>query len=207
VTADKELWAEAVELGRRVLWLHTRGQRYVSPGQGRPAGPPDIADPTRRSLVTVAIPDTAEHYPDEMTYDPDTQTLFIGEGQMAPVTSAAVDYEVSGMNVLRKWFGYRRATRPQSRGDQSALDDARPETWPSAYTTDLIELLRVLTLVSDLEPAQAELLEKVMGTERITVADLTAAGVFPVPAAARSPLPKVSRARRAGVGQMGLALD
>lgn len=207
LTSDAGLWAEGVELGRRVLWLHTRGERYVSPGQGRPAGPPDVTDPTRRSLVTVAIPDTADLYPDEMIHDPETQTLSIGEGQVAPVSQAVVNYEVSGMNVLRKWFGYRRATRPQSRGEQSALDDIRPKTWPSAYTSDLVELLRVLTLVTDLEPAQAELLDKVMHSAHITVVDLTAAGVLPIPDAARSPLPKISRAQSVHGEQMGLALD
>jgi hypothetical protein len=206
LTADPGLWAEAVELGQRVIWLHTRGQRYIAPDQGRPAGPPDVADTARRALVTVAIPDTADLYPDEMTYDPETQTLSVGEGQVAPVPPAVVAYEVSGMNVVRKWFGYRRATRPQSRGDQSALDDVRPEAWPSAYTTDLVELLRVLTLVTDLEPAGAELLVKVMSAERITVADLTNVGVLPVPEAARSPLPKLSRSKTVP-GQSALALD
>jgi len=205
LTADAGVWADAVELGQQVLWLHTRGQRCVAPEKGRPAGPPDVTDPTRRALVTVAIPDTAETYPDEMTYDHGTQTLFVGEGQVTPVAAAVVGYGVSGMNVLRKWFGYRRATRPQSHGDQSALDDVRPKTWPSAYTTDLVELLRVLTLVTDLEPAQAALLDRVMETQHITVDDLTIAGVLPVPEAARSPLPKVSRAK--SPGHPTLALD
>jgi hypothetical protein len=207
LTADAGLWAEAVELGRRVLWLHTRGERCIAPGQGRTVGAPDIGDGTRRPLVTAAIPDTADRYPDEMSYDSSTQTLTVGEGQVTPVSPAVVDYEVSGMNVLRKWFGYRRATRPQSRGDQSALDDVRPRTWPSAYTTDLVELLRVLTLVTDLEPAQVKLLDKVMDAQHITVADLTAAGVLPVPDAARSPLPKLSRSQSTHGTLPGLALD
>src|ERR1035437_3882421 len=97
------------------------------------------------------------------------------------------------MNVLRKWFSYRRATRPQARGEQSLLDDVRPTSWPSAYTTDLLELLHVLTLVTDLELEQAALLDKVMEGPRITVADLTEAGVLPVPAAPRSPLSKLAR--------------
>ena len=67
------------------------------------------------------------------------------------VAAPVVDYEVSGMNVLRKWFGYRRATRPVTRGEQSALDDLRPNGWPAAYTTDLLQLIEVLTLVTDLE--------------------------------------------------------
>jgi hypothetical protein len=132
--------------------------------------------------------------PDELTYDPATQTLSVGEGRIAPVAPEVVAYEVSGTNVLRKWFSYRRATRPQARGEQSALDDVRPTSWPSAYTTDLLGLLHVLTLVTDLEPAQSALLDKVMEGPRVTVADLTETGVLPVPAAARSPLPRLTRA-------------
>jgi len=144
-------------------------------------------------MMTVAIPGTDDKMPDELTYDPDTRTLAIGEGRIAPVAPEVVAYEVSGMNVLRKWFGYRRATRPQARGEQSPLDDVRPTSWPSAYTTDLLELLHVLTLVTDLELEQSALFDKVMAGPRVTVADLTEAGVLPVPAAARSPLPKLTR--------------
>lgn len=187
ITANASLWNQGVALGRRVLWLHARGERYVDSEDGRPSGPPGIADTVRRPLVIVAIPDTADRYPDELSYDSETRALYIGEGKISPVDQAVADYEVSGMNVLRKWFGYRRATRPQARGEQSALDDIRPEVWPSAYTSDLLELIRVLTLVVDLEPVQTELLNRVMDSERVTVADLTELGVFPVPDEARSP--------------------
>ncbi len=203
LTEDAAVWAEAVELGRRVLWLHTRGQRFVDASQGRPKGPPDVTDPALRPMNTVGIPATASAYPDEMTYDPATETLSVGDGEFAPVSPAVIAYEVSGMNVVRKWFGYRKATRPQSRGEQSELDDIRPTSWPSAYTTDLVQLLRALTLVTDLEPAQAALLGKVMDTKHITVADLTTAGVLPVPDEALSPLPKLPKSKTAG-GQMNL---
>ncbi|MDQ1249058.1 MAG: hypothetical protein QG597_3432 [Actinomycetota bacterium] len=65
----------------------------------------------------------------------------------------------------------------------------RPTTWPTEYTTDLLDLLNVLTLVVEAEPAQAALLDRVMVGPRITVSDLTAEGVLPVPEASRS-LPK-----------------
>jgi predicted helicase len=206
LTADPALWAEAVELGRRVLWLHTRGERCADAKAGRPRSAPDATDPECRPLVQRAIPGSKSSYPDELTYDAKTQVLSIGGGQIGPVPQEVIDYEVSGMNVLRRWFGYRRATRPQSRGEQSALDDVRPQTWPSAYTTDLIELLRVLALVVELEPNQAELLDKIMDADRITVADLTEAGVLPVSDAARKPFAK-SRAKKDSDPQLGLALD
>lgn len=186
LTADRESWEDAVLLGRRVLWLHAQGERFVSPSDGRPAGPPRV-EGDERPLVREAI--TPEPMPDEMEYDAVTRELRVGDGVVAPVDPRVVAYEVSGMNVLRKWFGYRRATRPQARGDQSPLDDVRPTTWPTEYTTDLLDLLNVLTLVVEAEPAQAALLDRVMVGPRITVSDLTAEGVLPVPEASRS-LPK-----------------
>jgi hypothetical protein len=151
-------------------------------------------------MMAVPIPNTVAKYPDDdIAYDPATLTLSIGEGRIAPVSQAVIDYEINGMNILRKWYGYRRRTRPQARGEQSALDDIRPTTWPSEYTTDLLELLRVLTLVTDLEPAQAELLNRVVESLQITVTDLTAADVLPVPDEAREPLPKLSRPKMNGL--------
>lgn len=185
-TADAALWQEAVSLGRRLLWLHTRGKRYADAGVGRPAEAPRIAG-DQRPLVREAI--SPDPMPDEMEYDPEARELRIGGGVIAPVDPRVVAYEVSGMNVLRKWFGYRRATRPQARGEQSPLDDVRPTYWPTEYTTDLLDLLNVLTLVVEQEPAQEDLLDRVMEAPLVTVTDLTDAAVLPVPDSARN-LPK-----------------
>jgi hypothetical protein len=194
LTSNAEVFNAATKVGRRVLWLHSRGERFVDNALERPKGAPNIADQSRRPMIVVPIPDSADKYPDdEIFYDATTQTLWIGDGRIAPVDQAVIDYEVSGMNVLRKWYGYRRRTRPRSRGEQSALDDIRPTTWPSAYTTDLVELLRVLTLVTDLEPDQAELLDRVMTGDKITVQDLNETGVFPISESARLLLPKLPR--------------
>lgn len=187
LTADPEAWSAAVGVGRRVLWLHTRGARMVDPTAGRPAGPPRLPDGDRPKVIT-AIPDTADGMPDELAYDPGMRLLSVGAGRVGPVRAEVWDYQVSGMNVLRKWFGYRRATRPKTRGEQSPLDDIRPTSWPAAYTTDLLNLIEVLTLVVAAEAEQELVLDRVMDSPRITVADLTAAGVLPVPAEFRSPL-------------------
>ena len=183
LTADPQVWANAVELGRRVLWLHTRGHRFNSDSDEQaPRAPDDV-----RPLLHAPIPDSP--MPDDLTYDSQTRELHIGDGVIAPVDPRVVAYEVSGMNVLRKWFGYRRATRPQARGEQSPLDDIRPTSWPPEYTSDLLDLLNVLTLLVEMEPAQADLLDRVMSGPRVTVEDLTTTGVLPVPDSARK-LPK-----------------
>lgn len=57
LTASGELFAEMAELGRRVLWLHTYGERFADAEAERPQEPPRMpAD--NRPKVTQAIPDT-----------------------------------------------------------------------------------------------------------------------------------------------------
>lgn len=186
LTAEPAVWHDAVAVGRRVLWLHTRGERYADASDGRPSGPPRVTGDDRPLLLE---PITPEPMPDDLAYDAAVGALHVGDGVVAPVAPGAVAYAVGGTNTLRKWFGYRRATRPRARGDQSPLDDVRPTSWPTEYTTDLLDLLNVLTLVVELEPVQAELLDRVMAGPRVTVNDLTRQGVLPVPESARS-LPK-----------------
>lgn len=51
--------------------------------------------------------------------------------------------------------------------------------------TDLLDLFNVLTLITNLEPERAALLQQVMGGPRITAEDLATSGVLPVPGMAR----------------------
>ena len=42
LTADAALFAEAVALGREVVWLHCYGERFADAAAGRPKGPPRL---------------------------------------------------------------------------------------------------------------------------------------------------------------------
>jgi len=68
----------------------------------------------------------------------------------------------------------------------SPLDHIHTEQWPAEFTTELLQLLHVLTLCVELEPGQAALLERIRNGPLITVADLEQADVLPVPASARN---------------------
>ncbi|MEV0227969.1 type ISP restriction/modification enzyme [Nonomuraea sp. NPDC050786] len=184
LTADPELWEKAIRLGRRVLWLHTYGERFADPAEDRPAGPPR-PPAAQRAKVLVAIPGTADDMPDDISYDPETATLHVGVGQIAPVRPEVWAYEVSGLKVIKKWFGYRKKN-PTGR-KSSPLDDINTEEWTAEFTTELLQLLHVLTLCVELEPDQADLLERICNSPLVTVADLEQANVFPVPASARKP--------------------
>jgi hypothetical protein len=75
------------------------------------------------------------------------------------------DYEVSGKKVLRQWFSYRKKNRDRpimgDRRPPSKLSDVQPDHWLAEYTSDLIDLLNILEMLADMEPAQTTLLERI----------------------------------------------
>ncbi|MEU6488375.1 type ISP restriction/modification enzyme [Streptomyces sp. NPDC046887] len=186
LTRDPELWRAAVETGGEVLWAATYGERGKAPDGPAVAGtdvgfPP--GDPRQVRYMTPIGTDV----PDELTYDEESHTLLVGPGAFGGVPPEVWHYEVGGMRIVRKWFGYRRAS-PTSR-KSSPLDDVHVTAWPSLWTVELIELLSVLRRLVDLASVQRALTEKILDSPVITGADLAAAGVLP-------PQPKADRARR-----------
>ncbi len=166
ITADAALFAEAAALGREVVWLHCYGERFTDAGAGRPAGPPRMAKGTGPTIPAGGgIPGAPEPLPDVMDYDPATRRLSIGKGFIDNVPKAVWGYQVSGKNTLRQWFSYRRLDRTRpiigDRRPPSLLDTIKPPHWPDEYTQDLMNLLHVLGRLVALEPAQADLLERI----------------------------------------------
>ena len=189
MTADPQLWSEAANLGRQVLWLHTYGQRFTDPAQGRPFGAPKLPQ-DRRPKVLATIPDTPGDMPDAISYEEATRTLHVGSGRIGPVSPEAWTYETSGMKIIRKWFGYRKKDPAGRRS--SPLDDINADRWSARYTTELLELINVLEMCVDVEPRQADVLARICDGPLITVSDLRQEQVFPVPVSARKPLPPES---------------
>ncbi|MFJ4791111.1 type ISP restriction/modification enzyme [Streptomyces sp. NPDC088794] len=190
LSADLCLWEQAVAIGQRVLWLHTYGERYADETAGRPYG--RVLLPRDRPRCVAEIPDDAEAMPEKLVYDPVTQDLWIGSGRISPVPRAVREYEVSGMNVLDKWFGYRRRNPAGKR--RLELDHEVAPRWLPSWTTELLELLNVLGLLVREEPAQADLFNDVCAGPLITVTDLATAGILPVPAEATKALKATSDA-------------
>jgi predicted helicase len=182
LTADAALFTEAAALGREVVWLHCYGERYVDPAVGRPRGPPRMAaNAGPRIPAAGAIPPSPAPLPDTMTYEAEKRRLHIGGGYIDNVSPAMWNYEVSGKQVLWHWFSYRRRDRTKPLiGDKrppSPLEKIQPDGWPHEYTSDLIDLLHVLGRLVALEPAQADLLERICGRPLIGADRLQAAGV------------------------------
>lgn len=184
LTADRALFAEAVELGRRVIWLHTYGERCVDPAAGRPAGPPRVSpEEAPRYPREGAIPTDPARMPDTIEYDAAGRRLRIGEGYIDNVPPAVWEYEVSGKSVVAHWFSYRRNDRSRpiigDRRPPSPLEGIQPDHWLASYTSDLIDLLHVLRGLVDLEPEQADLLDRICEGPLVsaeTVAEATAEG-------------------------------
>jgi predicted helicase len=95
LTADATLFCEAVALGCEVIWLHTFGERFISPRDGRPAGAPRLQEGERpRVPDDGAIPSTADAMPDMIAYDPENHRLHIGAGHVDNVPSEVWAYEI-----------------------------------------------------------------------------------------------------------------
>lgn len=98
------------------------------------------------------------------------------------------DYDVSGMNVLKQWFSYRKKDRRRpiigDRRPPSPLSDIQPDHWLAEYTSDLLDLLHVLGRLVALEPAQSALLDDILAEKLIAHDELVAAGALSTPEAA-----------------------
>jgi hypothetical protein len=106
----------------------------------------------------------------------------------------------SGRRVLTQWFSYRKKNRERpiigDRRPPSKLGDVQPAHWLAEYTTELLNVLHVLALVVEMEPAQSQLWRRsVKDRHLISVDELRAAGALDVPPAWRKSLAPQSEER------------
>lgn len=186
LTAERKTFFEASNLGRTVIWLHTFGERMTDPENGRPAQPPRLPADRRPSIPAEgAIPQDSGSMPDSIGYDASKRRLLVGTGYIENVELAVWQYEVSGKQVLLQWFSYRKANRERpimgDRRPPSPLASIQPDHWLAEYTSELINLLNVLTWLVDLGPAQAQLLEGICSGPMFSAEELRTAGAFEVP--------------------------
>jgi Type ISP C-terminal specificity domain len=177
LTADAALFSEAVALGREVIWLHCYGERFADADAGRPKGAPRMAKGQGPTIPAGGeIPPAPEPLPNTMEYDAPARRLKIGKGHIDKVPPQVWAYEVSGKQVVWQWFSYRKLdrTKPQI-GDKrppSPLDSIQPEGWLPEYTSDLLDLLHVLGRLVALEPAQADLMDRILTSPLIKASEL-----------------------------------
>lgn len=168
LTADPELFAHAVALGERLLWLQTFGERYSS--SDRPRG----RVPRFQGLGWAAPVTTIPGQPQDISYDAVSQELTIGDGVVTGVAPEVREFSVSGLNVLDKWLGARTAKGIGRAAGKAAspLDRIRPQQWADEWNDELLDLLRVLTATIELRDEQAQLLTEILAGELIPEVDL-----------------------------------
>lgn len=186
ITADAKIFSEAVLLGRTVLWLHTFGERFADAKAGRPARAPRLpSNDSPKIPVGGAIPTEPDAMPDSIDYDSEKCRLVIGTGYIDNVSPEVWAYEISGKQVLRQWFSYRKKNRERpmigDRRQPSPLGEIQPDHWPAEYTTELLDVLHVLGRLVELEPLQADLLERICTGPLLTADELHKVGAFVIP--------------------------
>lgn len=177
ITSEKSLFLEAVALGRRLLWLHTYGERLVPHGETPGRIPKGSVE------CTLAVPTSPEDYPERFSYDASSQTLHVGKGAFAPVAPEAWEFSVSGLRVVHSWLSYRM--RVPSGRSSSPLDKIRPERWTAHLSEELLELLWVIEGTLALHPDLARLVERVVSGATI------GSECLPVPTPSEREAPKV----------------
>ncbi len=154
ITKDAMLFKKVRDIGARLLWLHTYGERFVPTQQTQGHVPPGAA----RCLK--AVPSDIEGYPEAFDYNDVTETLRVGEGEFAPVAPEVYEFEVSGLKVVQSWLKYRM--KKGAGRKLSPLDHIRPAHWTSQFTTELLELLWVLEATVAGYSEQESLLEAIV---------------------------------------------
>lgn len=188
LTADADLWKSTVAIGRRVVWLHTYGERFVDESAERPRG--GVANAGGAPVLNLdGIPSTEEGMPTVISHSSDLasrrhdddgdHTLYIDAARFSPVPAAVWRYDVGGRRVVKSWFDSRRRSPAGRRS--SPLDDINARRWVKADTDELIRLLGVLGGLVRLEGRQAELLDAVCAGPLISHADLVGAAALPTP--------------------------
>ena len=156
ITADPDLFRQAVKLGSDLLWWHTWGERFAPTGQAH-------LPPSQARLLT-----PVEGMPEKYHYDPDTQVLTVGTGTFGTVTLEVWNFKVSGLKVVNSWLGYRMKKRKGRKS--SPLDDIRPTRW--TQTDELLRLFAILEHTIDVTPTAAALLNEILANPLIPAADL-----------------------------------
>jgi hypothetical protein len=170
LTSDPELFRRAVELGCRVIWLHTFGKASDFAPKGEQLEFPQ-GDSRRPSILTAmkGMPKQSE------SYDLEARELHFGTARFGPVSPEVAAYDVGGRNVLHSWCGYRKKEPAGLRS--SPLDDINAKSWSNEWTRELLEIITVLQKLVDQEEAQAEVLKAILAGQLVSRDELKAAGV------------------------------
>jgi hypothetical protein len=143
--SDAALFMRAADLGRRLLWLHTFGER-CGPG-GSVSG----------EVRCIAPP--GDGFPADFAFNAAGYTLRVGEGVFGPLAPAVWEYSVSGMRIVPSWLRRRLS---KARIGKSPLDEVALEGWTAELSRELLEVIWVLEATLALEPELDVVLDEIV---------------------------------------------
>jgi len=164
LTRNRQLFDAAAGIGRRLIWFHTYGERFVP--EGRRAG--EVPQGVARCLRPV--PEEQDDYPVNHSYDPGREELHVGAGTFAPVSPAVRSFSVSGLDVISSWLDYRMRGGAGKRSSQ--LDRIRPVVWTAHFTEELLRVLWIIEHTVELGPQLDETLDAVIASELYMASEL-----------------------------------
>jgi hypothetical protein len=167
IPKDKKLFSRLADAGRKLIWLHTFGERFV------PAGESAGRVPAGKARCLTGTPTNPADYPENYEYDPSRKELRVGKGIFGEVRREVWEFTISGLQVLDSWLGHRMKERSGKKS--SPLDDIRPDSWQSSFDKELLDLLWVLDATVDRLPKLETLFEELMTAEHFQTT------AFPMP--------------------------
>ncbi len=161
ITRDAARFARAADLGRRLLWLHTYGERFIPPGHKPGRIPPG------KAKCLKGTPAAPNEYPETFSYDLAGRELHVGKGVFGPVRQEMWELSVSGFQVVQSWLAYRMKKGAGKKS--SPLDKIRPAAW--RFDEELLDLLWVLEHTVALWPSLAQALHDILAGDLFTAPD------------------------------------
>lgn len=192
LTKDSGSFADVAKLGRRLIWLHTYAERFRGGDRGDEV-------PKGKTTTIKGVSSDPAHYPAECGYDSVTREIAVGDGRFGPVAPDVWGFEVSGLNVVQSWLGYRMKKRAGKKS--SPLDDIRPERWTARMSDELLELLWVLEATLAMEPELEKALDKVVAGPCFVAAEL------PMPKSEERKAPRTIRTAGGLIEMMGVGYE
>lgn len=160
-TNDEKLFTRVATFGEELIYEQTWGERCT--GQLNQFG-----QPTRtrfQGQATIKTPVPPSDYPENWEYSTDTRELRVGHGIFAHVSPEVMNFNVSGMNVVSSWLGYRM--KSPSGKSSSPLDRIQADTWE--LDRELLELLWQIEYFIEAETRAEPLLNEVLRGKLIPV--------------------------------------
>lgn len=164
MTSDATLFMSARDIGRKLIALHSFGERSL-------AGPLATVDRLPgvgwiRATTRLPVDDTIQH-------DPTSQQLQVADGVISGVSPEVWDYSVSGWPVLRRWIESRsKLGRGHARSRPTPLDRLRSDNWLDEWNDELLDLVLVLTHTLALQVVQEELLNLIVDGPLVDIEEL-----------------------------------